>query len=77
MPVFRVLGKKAVRVDILERLADFIRPAVGWRFKAEGGAKRPEGAWDGAGFMVTPNMLSILGATHNDIADIFTWLGIS
>ncbi len=72
---FRVLGQKAVRVDILERLADFIRPAVGWRFKAQGGEKRPEGAWDGAGFMVTPAMLSILGATHDDMAAILRGLG--
>ena len=72
---FRVLGKKAVRVDILERLADFIRPAVGWRHKPDTPGKRPEGAWDGAGFMITTPMLSILGATHNDMADILRGLG--
>ena len=72
---FRVLGQKAVRVDILERLADFIRPATGWRFKAESPAKRPEGAWDGAGFIITTDMLSILGATHSDMADILRGLG--
>ena len=27
---FRFLGKRAVRVDILERLADLIRPALQW-----------------------------------------------
>jgi ATP-dependent RNA helicase SUPV3L1/SUV3 len=37
---FRILGKKAVRVDILERLADLIRPCIMWR---EGGEPpRPE-----------------------------------
>ena len=28
---FRILGRRAVRVDILERLADLIRPALGWK----------------------------------------------
>lgn len=72
---FRVLGSKAVRVDILERLADLIRPAMGWRHNADQQAKRPAGAWDGAGFMVTPDMMSILGATHEDMADILKGLG--
>ncbi len=72
---FRVLGKKAVRVDILERLADFIRPALNWRFSAESSQGRPEGAWDGPAFLVTPSMLSILGATHEDMADILRGLG--
>ena len=72
---FRVLGKKAVRVDILERLADLIRPASGWRFRPQVPSKRPEGAWDGAGFMITTAMLSILGATHEDMADILRGLG--
>lgn len=71
----RVLGKKAVRVDILERLADFIRPATGWRFNASKPEKRPEGAWDGAGFVIIPDMLSILGASHDDMADVLRGLG--
>ena len=72
---YRVLGKKAVRVDILERLADLIRPAMGWRFNAQSPSDRPEGAWDGVGFMATPAMLSILGATHENMADILRGLG--
>ena len=28
---FRMLGRRAVRVDILERLADLIRPALAWK----------------------------------------------
>ena len=72
---YRVLGKKAVRVDILERLADLIRPAVAWRFTPQSPTDRAEGAWDGAGFMVTPAMLSILGATHENMADILRGLG--
>ena len=57
---YRLLGRRAVRVDILERLADLIRPALGWK---PGTGKRPEGAYDGSQFLVTPGMMSILGAT--------------
>ena len=64
-----------MRVDILERLADLIRPAVAWRFTPQSPTDRAEGAWDGAGFMVTPAMLSILGATHENMADILRGLG--
>ncbi len=70
---FRILGKKAVRVDILERLADLIRPAIMWR---EGkGVERPDGGFEGTGFMVTPAMMSILGATHEDMNEILSTLG--
>ena len=33
---YRVCGERAVRVDILERLADLIRPALAWRAGALG-----------------------------------------
>ncbi len=69
---FRMLGRRAVRVDILERLADLIRPALAWR---AGTGARPEGAFDGAAFMVTPAMMSILGATADDIEEILKGLG--
>ncbi len=69
---FRFLGKRAVRIDILERLADLIRPLLAW--KPETG-KRPDGAYDGRSFMVTPAMLSILGATQDDIEEILKGLG--
>ncbi|CAG0980882.1 hypothetical protein RHIZO_01733 [Rhizobiaceae bacterium] len=69
---FRMLGRRAVRVDILERLADLIRPALAWR---AGTGARPEGAFDGAAFMVTPAMMSILGATPDDMEEILKGLG--
>ncbi len=72
---FRVLGNRAVRVDILERLADLIRPAIAWRRDGDKTKARPDGAWDGVGFFVTPPMLSILGARHEDMADILKGLG--
>jgi ATP-dependent RNA helicase SUPV3L1/SUV3 len=69
---YRVLGKRAVRVDILERLADLIRPALAWRV---GTGKRPDGAFEGGTFMVTPSMMSILGAKAEDMEEILKGLG--
>ena len=37
---YRVCGERAVRVDILERLADLIRPALAWREGAPGRNRR-------------------------------------
>ncbi len=70
---FRILGKKAVRIDILERLADLIRPTTLW--KPDSDAQKPEGAIDGRDFFVTPAMMSILGATHDDMEVILKELG--
>jgi ATP-dependent RNA helicase SUPV3L1/SUV3 len=69
---YRVLGRRAVRIDILERLADLIRPALAWR---PGSGTRPEGAYDGGRFIVTPAMMSILGATTEDMEEILKSLG--
>ena len=69
---YRNLGRRAVRVDILERLADLIRPALSWR---AGAGPRPDGAYDGSAFLVTPAMMSILGATADDIEEILKGLG--
>ncbi len=69
---FRFLGKRAVRIDILERLADLIRPLLQWK---PGSPTRPDGAYDGRRFIATPAMLSILGATADDIEEILKGLG--
>ena len=69
---FRNLGRRAVRVDILERLADLIRPALSWQ---PGQGSRPEGGYDGRAFIVTPAMMSILGATAEDMEEILKGLG--
>ncbi|TRC76980.1 helicase [Mesorhizobium sp. WSM4307] len=69
---YRNLGRRAVRVDILERLADLIRPATNWK---PGLGQRPDGAYDGHSFMVTPPMMSILGATADDMEEILKGLG--
>ena len=69
---YRILGRRAVRVDILERLADLIRNAVNWK---PGSGPRPDGAYDGRHFLVTPAMMSILGATAEDMEEILKSLG--
>ncbi|CAD7047614.1 helicase [Pseudorhizobium endolithicum] len=69
---FRFLGKRAVRIDILERLADLIRPLLQWK---PGTSPRPEGAYDGRRFTTTTSMLSILGATPDDMEEILKGLG--
>ncbi len=51
-------GERAVRVDILERLADLIRPALAWRNNSPG--IKPPGALDGTGFTVTVGMTSLV-----------------
>ncbi|PDT40981.1 helicase [Sinorhizobium sp. FG01] len=69
---FRYLGKRAVRIDILERLADLIRPLLQWK---PGATPRPDGAYDGRRFTTTTSMLSILGATPDDMEEILKGLG--
>jgi ATP-dependent RNA helicase SUPV3L1/SUV3 len=69
---FRFLGKRAVRIDILERLADLIRPLLQWK---PGAPNRPDGAYDGRRFTTTTAMLSILGATPDDMEEILKGLG--
>ncbi|GHC77192.1 helicase-related protein [Limoniibacter endophyticus] len=69
---FRNLGRRAVRFDILERLADLIRAALAFK---PGAGHRPEGAVDGRTFTVTAGMMSILGATPEDMEQILKALG--
>ena len=70
---YRVCGERAVRVDILERLADLIRPALAWRDNAPG--VKPAGALDGRGFTVTVGMTSLVGSSGEDFASILRSLG--
>src|SRR2546421_4817536 len=57
---YRQCGERAVRVDILERLADLIRPALAWRETSPG--TKPAGAFDGRSFVVTQAMTSLTGS---------------
>jgi ATP-dependent RNA helicase SUPV3L1/SUV3 len=70
---YRQCGERAVRVDILERLADLIRPALAWRAGAAG--TRPPGAIDGFGFTVTPGMMSLAGCSGENFASVLRSLG--
>jgi ATP-dependent RNA helicase SUPV3L1/SUV3 len=70
---YRICGERAVRVDILERLADLIRPALSWREGVPG--PKPDGAVDGRGFTVTGAMTSLTGAAGEDFSSILRSLG--
>ena len=70
---YRVCGERAIRVDILERLADLIRPALAWREGSTG--NKPAGAFNGFGFTVTGAMTSLTGASGEDFASILRSLG--
>jgi ATP-dependent RNA helicase SUPV3L1/SUV3 len=70
---FKVCGERAVRVDILERLADLIRPALAWRPGSPG--PRPAAAADKFGFTVTAAMTSLAGCSGDDFASVLRALG--
>ena len=70
---YKVCGERAVRVDILERLADLIRAALSWRDGSP--TPRPPGAFDGRSFTVTQAMTSLVGSTGEDFAVILRSLG--
>ncbi|PTM60422.1 helicase-related protein [Phreatobacter oligotrophus] len=70
---FRALGARAVRVDILERLADIIRPALAWRPGTP--TPEPAGHFAGGGFTVTVSMTSLVGCSGEDFASILKGLG--
>jgi ATP-dependent RNA helicase SUPV3L1/SUV3 len=59
---FRVCGARAVRLDMLERVADLIRPVIASR------------AYNG-GFVVTPDMMSLVGCSGEEFAGLLRGLG--
>jgi len=71
---FRVCGERCVRVDILERLADLIRPAIAYRPGVTAGAP-PAGAADNEGFIVTVAMTSLAGCSGDAFSTILRSLG--
>jgi ATP-dependent RNA helicase SUPV3L1/SUV3 len=70
---YRVCGERAVRVDILERLADIVRPALAWRAGSAG--LQPAAAFPGGGFVVTTAMTSLTGCSGEEFASILRALG--
>jgi ATP-dependent RNA helicase SUPV3L1/SUV3 len=71
---FKVVGNRAVRIDILERLADLIRPLIAWRPTPEASVP-PPGAINGYGFTVTVGMTSLLGCAGEDFGSVLRALG--
>ncbi len=72
---FRVCGERAVRIDILERLADIIRPLIAWK-PLDPSVAPPDGALAGGGaFTVTVAMTSLLGCSGEDFASVLKSLG--
>ena len=71
---FKLAGKRAVRVDILERLADLIRPLIALNPDTVEG-EPPPGAAPGNGFRVTVEMTSLLGCAGEDFSSILKSLG--
>jgi ATP-dependent RNA helicase SUPV3L1/SUV3 len=72
---FHVCGPRIVRIDILERLADFIRPLLGWRAKPNNTTPAPKGSTGDGGFTVIPEMMSILGCSPEEVGHVLKALG--
>ena len=72
---YRVCGRLAVRIDILERLADIIRSLMTWNAESSE-SEQPEGAIEGGGgFIVNVEMTSLLGCTGETFASVLKSLG--
>ncbi|MCD7061277.1 helicase-related protein [Pelagibacterium xiamenense] len=72
---FKVAGDRIVRVDILERLADIIRPLIAHDANRPSDTPPPEGAAEANGFRVTVEMTSLLGCAGEDFASVLKSLG--
>ncbi len=66
---FHTCGKRIVRIDMLERLADMIRPLVAAR-ASESAPEPPPGATGDGGFTILPDMMSIVGCSGEEFAQI-------
>jgi ATP-dependent RNA helicase SUPV3L1/SUV3 len=71
---FKLAGSRAIRVDILERLADLIRPAIAFRPGVTPG-EPPPGSYSGDGFTITGAMTSLVGCAGEDFASLMKALG--
>lgn len=72
---YHVCGPRAVRFDMLERLADMIRPLLAWRATRDPEAKPPKGSTGDGGFTATPEMMSILGCSPDELGNVLKSLG--
>ncbi len=72
---YQVCGSRAVRIDILERLSDRIRPLVAYRKNGADDEAAPEGASGDGGFRITADMMSILGCSSDELGSVLESLG--
>ena len=88
---FQLAGTRAVRIDMLERLADLIRARINWRpveaamvtaadaaVTAETAVpvdKAPSGAIGDGSFRARPELMSVVGCSGEDFASILQALG--
>jgi ATP-dependent RNA helicase SUPV3L1/SUV3 len=71
---FQICGPRAVRIDMLERLADLIRPLSSWK-PTEANPNPPAGAVGRGGFKVQPEMMSIMGCSADELGHVLFSLG--
>ncbi len=71
---FQVCGPRAIRIDMLERLADLIRPLTSWK-PSPARPEPPLGAVGRGGFKVQPEMLSIIGCSAEEMGNVLFVLG--
>jgi len=72
---FHLCGPRAVRLDILERLADIIRPLLAWRQEPDSPSVPPKGATGDGAFKTTDEMMSILGCSADELGNVLKALG--
>jgi len=72
---YHVCGPRVIRFDMLERLADMIRPLLAWRANRDPEAKPPKGSTGDGGFIATPEMMSILGCSPDELGKVLKALG--
>ena len=72
---YHVCGPRVIRFDMLERLADMIRPLLAWRANRDPEAKPPKGSTGDGGFVATPEMMSILGCSPEELGKVLKALG--
>src|SRR5699024_9018576 len=61
-----------IRVDITERLANYVQEALNWKAGVE---PKPQGAYKARYFFIMPQILSILGVCYSSAVNIFKALG--
>ena len=71
---YRVCGRRVVRVDMVERLADLIRDRVFWKPRIDTEV-RPAGSVEGGGFTVVSDMMSLVGCSGEEFDEILISLG--